>query len=119
MDVQPARPAVDHVFFELAGVVRDVVEQCEVCAEELGEHPARQVGQDLPVGLGAVDAGAHGTEVGLAEGGVDRRAGKRSIRERNTVLCRRDGHALQVIGADLMAETPRPAMDTDHGSDRP
>ena len=67
----------DLVPFLLAGVVRDVEQDGE---NRLGENTLElapfQIGENLTIGQGAVDAGTHRPEVGLAKFRTDRRAGE-------------------------------------------
>ncbi len=77
------------------------------------EHAARQMRDDLPVGEGAIDAGAHGAEIALAQLRADRRAGEFEIRQCDPMRRRRQRHLAQEFGADLVAEPARPAMDAD------
>ena len=71
------------------------------------------MGQDLAVGERAVDGGAHGPQVLLADVGVDRRAGQLAVGEPDPVLAGGDDHLLQIFGADLMAQPARAAVNAD------
>ena len=60
--------AVDFMLFEIAGVVRDIVEQVERGMREQPMHGfAGKVGDNLTVRQCAIDACTHCTEVALAE----------------------------------------------------
>src|SRR5213594_964110 len=69
---------------------------------------------DLAVRQRAVHAGAHGAQVGLADLGVDRRAGEFAVRQDDPVTSGRQHHALEEVGPDLVAEAPGPAVNADH-----
>jgi len=79
--------------------------------QDLAERLADEMGQDLPIRERAVDRRTHRAEVLLADSRADRRACKLAIRQREPVLRRGDHHAFQKLGADLMAEPARPAVD--------
>jgi len=113
--VKLASPALDYVALDFAGVVGDVVEQLEIrFGDALGEDLAREVGQDLPVCQRTVDGRAHGPQVALADLGADRGAGQLPVRQIDAVSCRDHHHFAQELGADLMAEAARAAMDRHH-----
>src|SRR6516225_9590362 len=77
------------------------------------ENPTRQMRQNLAVGERAIDTRTHGAEITLANLGMDRRASEFEIGQRNAVRRRREGHFAEELGADLVAEAARPAMDAD------
>ena len=81
--------------------------------KEVREDPARVVAEDLAVGERAVDRRAHGAEIALADLGLDRGAGQLAIGQRDARARRGHHHLPQELGADLMAETARAAMDGD------
>ncbi len=113
--VELAPLAVHDMLLDLAGVVRDVVKQRQArFRDDLREGLAHEMREDLPVGQRAVDRRAHGAEIILAQRGVDRRAGELAVGQDDAVARRGDGHFLQELGADLMPETARAAMDADH-----
>ena len=116
MDEEPAALALDLVPFLLAGVVRDVEEQIEARLRKImTEHAPGQMRDDLTVGERAVDARAHGAEIALPELGRDRRAGEFEIGQADALRRRLDDHLAQKLGADLVPETARAAMDAhDH-----
>src|SRR5256884_2789699 len=51
---------------------------------------------------------------GLADLGVDRRAGEFAVRQDDPVTSGRQHHALEEVGPDLVAEAPRAAVNADH-----
>src|SRR6516164_4507090 len=77
------------------------------------ENPTRQMRQNLAVGERAIDTRTHGAEITLANLGMYRRASEFEIGQRNAVRGRREGHFAEELGADLVAEAARPAMDAD------
>ena len=112
---EPAFATVDLVLFDLACVVGDIEQEFQFGAgQHLFEHLSRQMGEDLAVGERAVDGRAHGAQIGLAGLGVDRGAGEFPIGQRNPVLWGSDRHLAQKLGADLVAQAARAAMDADH-----
>ena len=112
MDVELLSLAVDLVLLDLAGVVRDVVEQRQFRpGEELGEGLPRQMRQDLAIGQGAVDAGAHRAVVLPAHVGLDRGAGQFPVGQLHAVLGGRLDHAGGEVRGDLVAQAPRAAVD--------
>src|SRR6516164_950579 len=68
---------------------------------------------DLPVGEGAIDAGAHRAEITLAKLGADWRAGEFEVRQSDPMRRCRQRHFAKKVGADLVTEPARPAMDAD------
>ena len=66
---------------------------------------ARQMSDDLTVRQCAVDAGAHRTEVTLADGGIDRRTGEFAIGQPDAVVTGAGCHFFQKLGTDLVAES--------------
>src|SRR6516162_2962760 len=82
------------------------------------ENPTRQMSQNLAVGKRAIDTGTHGAEITLANLGMDRRASEFEIGQRNAVRGRREGHFAEELGADLVAEAARAAMDADDDAAR-
>ena len=114
MHVQLAQPAVDDVPLDLAGVVRHVVEQRELRSGQHGlEDTARQMREDLPVRQRTVDRRAHRAEVAFARGRADRRAGELAVGQHDAGGRGRHRHLPQELGADLVAEAARPAVDAD------
>ena len=113
--VELALAPVGAVLFHLAGVVRHVVEERQ---PRLRQHAAEdlphQVGEDLAVGERAVDPCAHRAEIVLADLGINRRAGELAIGKTDAVLRGGDRHPLQEIGADLVPEASRAAVDHHH-----
>src|SRR5262249_29164014 len=110
-----APPAVDLMLLDLAGVVRHVVEKIELRGgEQRLERIAREMREYLPVGERAVDRGAHGAQVALSDRRAGPRAGELAIAERNARVLRGDRHLAQEIGADLVAQPARAAVDADH-----
>ena len=114
MHEEPLHHGADSMRLDLARVVRDVVEQRQLrLRHDLGKGLAHQMRDDLPVGERAVDGRAHGTQVRRAERRVDRRAGQLAVRQLDAMARRRHHHAFEELGADLMAEAARPAVDAD------
>ena len=115
MHVELPQLASDAVLFQLAGVVRYVVQQRQLRRrQQLGEHLAHQVRQDLPVGQRAVDGGAHGPQVFLAEFRVDRCTGQLAVGQRQPIARRCHDHPAQEFGTDLVPQATRAAMDHHH-----
>ena len=83
------------------------------------EHTTGEVGEDLAVCQRTVDAGTHGPEIGASETGFDRRTGQFSVRQPDAVLSGFGGHELEIVGADLVSQTARSAVDADHGPTLP
>ena len=109
------RPPIGLVGFDLARVVRHVEQQSEIgIGKEMAEDPARVMADDLAVGERAIDGGAHGAEIALADFRFDRRTGELAVGQRDPGRRRRRHHLPQELGADLMAEAARPAMDGHH-----
>ena len=80
----------------------------------MGEHPPRQVPDDLAIGQCAIDAGTHRPEITLTHVGNDRRASKLTIGQRDP-RCRGGlQHLAQELSADLMAEPALAAVDGHH-----
>ena len=75
------------------------------------ERRARQVREDLPVRERAVDRGVHRAEVLLPLRRVDRRARELAVGQRDAEAARRLGQADEELGADLVAEAARAAVD--------
>jgi len=112
---QPPRLAVHGVSLFLAGVVRHVVDQRQPgLGKEAREHLPRQMRQDLPVGQRAVDGRPHGAQILAPECRFERRTGQFAVRQHDAVLRRGGRHARQEIGAHLVAQAARAAMDADH-----
>ena len=77
--------ALNRVCLDLAGVVRDIEQELQLAIwKEVREYAPRIVAKDLAVGERAIDRGAHGAEVSLANFGIDRRAGELAIGKRDT-----------------------------------
>ena len=115
VDVELAGVAGHDVRFQLAGVVRYVVDEVEAAAgHHVGEHLAGEVGDHLAVGQRTIDRRAHGAEIALPQRRFDRRAGEFAIRQVDAVLGRGNRHLAQEFGADLVAEATRTAVDAHH-----
>ncbi len=113
--VQATRLAVDRVRLELAGVVGDVIDQGQVGSwQHVREHLAGQVGDDLTVGQGTVDRGAHRAEVGLPQRGFDGCAGKFAVGQLDAIPWRSDHHLPEEFGTDLVAQSTRSTVNADH-----
>ena len=72
------------------------------------------MGKDLPVCQGTIDPRPHRAQISLAHLGIDRGTGQFPIRQTNAVLAGSDRHGLEKLGADLVTESARAAMDADH-----
>ena len=86
--------AVDRVLLELGDVVAHVVDQVHLqllprLAEDLGEHLAGLLHQQLAVAPGEVGGRPHGADVLLALRAVDRGAGQLAVGQLDAVLLRR------------------------------
>src|SRR5690606_12760547 len=66
---------------------------------------------DLPIRERAVRRRGHRAEIGFADRRADRRASELAVGQAYPVLRGRGRHLAQVLGADLMAEAARAAMD--------
>ena len=100
------------VLLGLAGVVRDVVEEAQARLSEVaGEDLPDESADHLPVGQRAVDAGPHRGEILLSFRRPDRSAGQLAIRKRDAVTGGQRHELLQELGADLVAEAARAAVD--------
>ena len=61
-------PVVDDMFFDLTGIVRDVIEQRQLgLGNDFANRLAHEVRDDLPIGERAVHRRAHGAEIGLSQ----------------------------------------------------
>ena len=105
MHEQPPGLAVHLVGLFLAGVVRDIVEKLQLrIGIDAGKHLAGEMGDDLAVGQGAVDTGAHGAKITLSHRRTDGRAGQFPIRQPDAVFLCGERHLALEFGADLMAQ---------------
>ena len=112
VNVELLHLAVRAVLLDFARVVRDVVEQRQLrLRQNVGKDLAHEVREDLAIGERAIDRGTHCTQVLLADGRVDRSARQLSVWEADRVLTGGDRHPLEKLSADLMTQTPRPAVD--------
>jgi hypothetical protein len=59
-------------------------------------------------------AARNGAQVGLPQGGGDRSAGQLAVGQLDPVAAGSHGHLLEELGADLMAEAARTAVNADH-----
>src|SRR6516162_8741295 len=77
--------AVYHVALALGDVVADVVDQLQprFRSENAPEGAAQKMKNRLPVGPGEIRRGAHGTQIGLAFGRLNRDASKLAIGQRD------------------------------------
>jgi hypothetical protein len=115
MHKQLAAAAIGLMLLDLARIVGHVEQQTEIyIRKEVAEDPARVVPDDLSVGERAVDGSAHSTKIALADFRLDRAAGQLAIRQGNSRLCRGCHHLSQELGADLVPEPSRAAMDGHH-----
>ena len=107
-------PAVDQMGFQLAGIMRHVVKDGQVGrGKDIAERLARQVGENLPVGQGAIDPGAHGAQVRAPAGRIDRGAGQFPVGQHNAMLPGSGKHRVEKLGTDLMPQPARAAMNAD------
>ena len=72
-----------------------------------------QVRDDLAIGERTIDGGPHGPELGLAERRLNGGARQFAIGQVNPVAGCFDDYLLQKLGADLVAEATRAAMNAD------
>ena len=79
--------------------------------KDLFEALPDPVSDDLAVREGEVRGGGHGPEIGLALGGGQGNAGQLAVRENDSVARERAVAYLQVVIADLMSQTPGPAVN--------
>src|SRR5512141_1956301 len=114
MDEETSGLSVDNMLLDFAGVMGNIVQQRECrLREEIGEDLPDQVRDDLTIGKGAIDCRAHRAEILLPHLRIDRGTGQFPIRQFDMVPSCVDGHALEKLCADLMAESARTAMDAD------
>src|SRR5215472_2213163 len=106
------------VRLELRQVVRDVVHQAEGAIAENGpEGLASRFADHLAIGTTEIGSRGHGGEVGLPMPGMDRGRGQLTVGYTNAIAGHRLEHLLDVIGADLVPEPARTAVD--HHGDVP
>src|SRR5581483_2832140 len=118
VDVHLAALAVHDVLLQLGDVVAHVVEDVHahalgVAAEHLAERLARPVGDELAVGPCEVGRRAHGAPVVLRLAARDGRGGQLAVHQVDVISIRGLLHALQVVGADLVARAAGAAVDHD------
>jgi hypothetical protein len=116
VDAQAARLSVDGERFELRDVVAHVVDHADAGAIRSDAERDRQaladpVRHDLAVGEREIGGGHHRREVVAPFRRRDRRARELPVRQRDAVLAAGIAHHAQVIGADLVAEPARAAVD--------
>jgi hypothetical protein len=100
--------------------VRNVVEQLQLgLRQNFGERSSDQMRDNLAVGQGAIDRGAHRAQICLADRRVDRRAGQLAVGQFDPVAGRAYRHSLQELSPDLMAQPARAAVNADHHLVRP
>jgi hypothetical protein len=93
---QLAAAAVSPVGFDLARVVGHVEQQVEVgVGEKVRKDPPCVVADDLAIGEGAIDSGAHCTEIALTDLRLDGGASQLPVWKRNARRCRRRQHVPQ------------------------
>ena len=115
MNEESAYLAVDFMLFLFACVVRNVVEQAHIGrGKNLAKGLAHQVCNDLAVGHGAIHGRAHGSQVVPARCRVYGRASQLALGQRNPVAASLSQHGLEIVGADLMAQAARAAVDAHH-----
>ena len=110
--------AVYFVCLELGDVVADIIDRANARltggnVERLHHGLLGEVHDDLPVREGVIRRAAHGAEIRLSLSAGDRRAGELPVRDGDVVFFRRLLGDLQIIVADLVPESPRPAVDQD------
>ena len=105
MDEEAGQYPIDHMLLDLAGVMRDVVEQRKGCLwQDVGENLSDEMRDDLSIGQRAVDRRPHRAEILLSNLRIDRGAGQFTVRQFDMVSRRSRDHALQKLGPDLMTE---------------
>ena len=115
MHIKASAPAIQRVLLHFAGVVGDVIEQCQATlGKNRGEHFAGEMGEYLAIGQSAVHRRLHRAEIILAKIRMDRCTSEFAVRQNDAALRRCDHHFSQIVGAYLMAESPRAAMNADH-----
>src|SRR5512147_1986421 len=115
MDKELPLPTVYLMFFDLARIVRDVEQQLQSCLRQATrEDLADQMSDHLAIGERAVDRGAHGAQVAPPDIGADGRAGELAIGQPNAEPGRGESHLAQEVGADLMTQSARSAMNGDN-----
>ncbi len=96
---------VELMLFQLAGVVRDIVEHCELSpGKNFLEGLPSKVRDDLSIRERTVDSPSHRAQIFPAQVGFDRRAGQFAIRQLDSILWRCQDHFLEELGPDLMAQ---------------
>src|SRR3990172_9572239 len=110
--IEQAPSPFDLVPFRLARIMRHVEQRFDPCLrKKMPECAPRQMCENLAVGERHVDGGVHRAEVLLALGRMDRRAGEFAVRKfQSEALCGL-GKAHEVIGADLVPQAARSAVD--------
>ena len=109
MHEQLSTAAIDGMLLNFAGVMRYVVQQSKFgVRQNLGKRATHQMRDDLPIGERAIGGGTHRAQIISPQFGMNRGAGELAIRD---VAIPLNYHTLQIIRADLMAETPRSAMN--------
>ncbi len=115
---------VDHPFshrvgFQLGHVVRDIVNLEEMMVfqfpgQHLFERTSDMVGQHLAVGKCIIGGGLHGGVVVSAFRAAQWRTDQLAIGQIDAVFAHGFLEEIDIVGADLMPEAPRSAMDLDH-----
>src|SRR5438094_10149361 len=90
MHVELARSSAGAEILDLAGVMRDVIEERQMrLREHVGEHLAQEMREDLAVGERAIDRRTHGPEIVFPDFGMDGGAGELAVGNIDAVLrCR-------------------------------
>src|SRR5262245_84190 len=115
MHEQPSPGAVNVVLFDLAGVVRDVVEQPQIGPrQDFVERLSDQMRDDLAIGQSAVDRGSHCAQVFLSDRRVDWRTGQLAVGQFDPVTGRAHSHLFQKLSPDLMPQPARSAVNADY-----
>ncbi len=109
MDADLRRCPIDVVVLELGDVVGHVVDEPHIIVvdtKDPREYFPRLVHDDLPVCPGIICSTGHTAVVSAALWRVDRSTGKLPVREAYPVFSKGSLKYPQVIGGDLVAETP-------------
>ncbi|OPZ95647.1 MAG: hypothetical protein BWY71_02169 [Planctomycetes bacterium ADurb.Bin412] len=120
MHQQLPHPAPYQVRFKLGGIMGHIIHLMHaqlggIFAENLGKNLPNPMQNDLPVGKGHIDGAIHGGKVILSLLRREGSAGQFAVGHGQAIFtAHRSQKRLQIIGGDLVAETPAAAVEHDH-----